>query len=74
MNIDKAFWFHYNKPESKKAGRPKLTLHYLGMCHLVDKLIIKVPTYSFNRKTQPYCIIKGRCNHVNIDNGIAIIS
>lgn len=70
----RVFWFHYNKPESKRAGKPKLTLHYNGICHIVDKLIIKVPTYSFNRNRQPFCVIKGKCNHINIDGGIAIIS
>jgi hypothetical protein len=72
--IKKVFWFHYNKTMSKKIGKPQLTIHYGGKCHIVDALTIKVPTYSYNRNSQPYCVIKGSCKQVEIKEGKAIIS
>jgi hypothetical protein len=53
------FWFHYNKPESTKAGKPKLTLHYRGTCHILDKIETQVPIETKNNKTQPRCVVRG---------------
>lgn len=66
------FWYHYNKPASRKAGRNKLTVHYGGLCHIVDGIDINVRTYSRDRKTQPRCVIAGIANHLSIKNGIFI--
>ncbi len=55
----RAFWFHYNKPLSKKRKRSALTLHYDGKCVPVCAIDCKVPTYTRNRKTQPYCVMAG---------------
>lgn len=69
----RAFWFHYNKPASKKAGKPQLSLHYNKTCYIVDSLNINVRTESYNRTKQPHCIIRGTCKQVLIENGKAII-
>jgi hypothetical protein len=69
----KIFWFHYNKPMSKKAGKPQLTLHYNNTCYIVDSINVNVPTYSYNRSRQPHCVIKGKCNKVCIQGNKAII-
>lgn len=55
-----AFWFHYNKPASARAGRPVLTVHYRGACHLVNDIECNVPTRTRTRKTQPRCVVTGR--------------
>lgn len=68
------FWYHYNKPESKKAGYPKLTLHFRRTCNIIDRIEINVPTYSRNRNSQPYLVIAGEANKIEIINGIAKIS
>lgn len=68
----KTFWVHYNKPASRKAGRNKLTVHFGGMCHIVNGVKIGVPTHSYDRTTQPRCVIKGRANHISIKNGIFV--
>ena len=70
----KTFGFHYNKPASKKAGKTQLTLYYNKVCYIVDSLNINVPTASYNRTKQPHCIIRGKCDKISINNGMAIIT
>ena len=68
----KRFWYHYNKPASKNAGRNVITVHWEGRCYPVNKVICNVPTESHDQKRQPYCIIRGWCMDVNfipIENG-----
>ena len=69
----KVFFFHYNKPASLAAGRPKLSVHFDGKCHIVDHLNCVVPIWSHHQKRQPRCIMKGKCISVSIreiDGGI----
>ena len=69
----KVFWFHYNKPASKKMGKPQITIHYNNQCIIVDNLICKVETFGHIKKSQPYFVIKGKCKEIKIDNKIATI-
>ena len=55
----KRFWYHYNKPESKRQGRNVLTLHYEGKCHLIHSLESHAATETHDRKAQPRCVIRG---------------
>lgn len=57
----KSFWFHYNKPASRKAGKPKLTVHFNKTCYIVDSIAIKCPTESKIRESQPHVVIAGKC-------------
>ncbi len=61
-----AFWFHYNKPESRKQHRNVLTIHYSGACHLVHDIDCRVPISTRHRKDQPRCVLAGK--------GVVIIS
>jgi hypothetical protein len=56
----KAFWFHYNKPESRKAGHPVMTLHYEGKCHYVRSIVCDVPTKTRERNSQPHVVVVGK--------------
>lgn len=67
------FYFHYNKPASLKAGKSQLSVHFRNTCYVVDGIDCKVPTYSYNRKTQPRCVIKGKCSKIEVINGMALI-
>lgn len=67
------FWFHYNKPFSKKANKPQITIHYKGKCLIVDNLNCHVVTNGRIRKIQPYFVIEGRCNTIEIKENIAYI-
>ena len=61
-----AFWFHYNKPESKKRGANVLTVHCQKQCLMIHELDVKVPTKLRHRKTQPHAVLAGR-GRVKID-------
>ena len=47
------FWYHYNKPESKKQGRNVITVHWKDTCYPVNKVICNVPTESHDQKLSP---------------------
>lgn len=57
-----AFWFHYNKPASKQAGHPVLTVHWQGRCHFVRHIQCHVPVQTRERKSQPHVVVAGRGN------------
>jgi hypothetical protein len=60
------FWFHFNKPASKREGRNVLTLHWRGTCHRVHSIRCKTPTETHDRPTQPTCIVRGWAEDVTI--------
>lgn len=73
MKKQKVFWFHYNKPMSTKYGRPKITIHYNGICHIANNIVCNVPTFGHLKKDQPKFVIKGKCNSFEIVDEIAYV-
>lgn len=69
----KAFWFHYNKPASQKAGCPILTVHAAGVCHLVKAIDCEVPIQTRIRTSQPRCVMVGK-GVIRITEGKATIT
>lgn len=69
-NNMKVFWYHFNRPATLKAGKPKITVHFDGKCHIVDG-IAECKSRSHIRKTQPLFVMKGKCNKLEIKGGIA---
>lgn len=69
----RSFFYHYNKPASKAAKKPVISVHYKGQCHLVDNIIVKVPTWGKLRKTQPHFVVCGRAETLKIEEGVAVI-
>lgn len=64
------FWFHFNKPASRREGRNVLTLHWRGTCHRVHAIRCIAPTETHDRATQPTCIVRGWADDVSIiDSG-----
>jgi len=55
-----AFWFHYNKPASRAAGHPVLTVHCQGACHTVRHIECHVPVRTRERKSQPHVVMAGK--------------
>lgn len=55
-----AFWFHYNKPASRAAGHPVLTVHCRGACHTVRHIECHVPVRTRERKSQPHVVMAGK--------------
>jgi hypothetical protein len=73
QNKPKAFYFHYNKPASRAAGKNILTIHHNKQCVLVEDIDCQVPVKTRSRKSQPHCVICGR-GIVNVVNGVAVIT
>lgn len=69
-----SFFYHYNKPESKRTGTEKISLHFQGKCHIVNNVDIRVPTYGKKRKEQPNFVVAGQANDIKIRNKIAYIT
>lgn len=61
-----AFFFHYNKPLSKKLGKNILSIHWQDACHFVEGLRCNVPVHTRNRKRQPHCVITGKAERIEI--------
>jgi len=71
----KTFWYHYNKPASRKVGRPQISIHYNKVCHIVDNIICGVPTKGrITVRRQPHFVMVGRCNSFEIVEGVAYVS
>lgn len=68
-----SFWFHYNKPESKKRGKPVWTIHFKSVCYIAENIICSVNTQTHTRKRQPFGVVKGRAKDVTIINNTATI-
>lgn len=71
------FFFHYNKPASKKAGKPQVSVHYKGVCMIGDaeKLVCNAVTSGKINKKQPHFVMIGESPKVeNVDGAITIHS
>lgn len=65
----RTFFFHFNKPMSKAAGYPRISVHFNKTCQIVDNVVCEVPTHGRIRKTQPVFVMTGKCRmFVIIDN------
>jgi hypothetical protein len=71
----KAYWFHFNKPESKKQGRNVLTVHYAGQCRLVHDIKLRNIDLleTRHRAKQPRCVLAGKgIVTFAVDNGLTV--
>lgn len=59
-----SFYYHYNKPASKIAGYPKLSVHYKDKCYIVDGVVCRTSCFSKNNKRQPFCVMKGMSKEI----------
>ncbi|MEK6881654.1 MAG: hypothetical protein AABY22_18690 [Nanoarchaeota archaeon] len=67
------FYFHFNKPLSKKVGRPQLSIHFQNKCCIVDKITCFVDTESKNNSRQPHCVMRGWADRIIIDKKEATV-
>lgn len=69
-----SFWLHYNKPASAKVGKPVITVHWRGACHLVPNVRCDVPTFGYIRATQPRFVMKGWAYEMRLEkDGTAVL-
>ena len=69
----KRFFFHYNKPEAQRKGRPQVSVHFNKTCHIVDNVSCLVATEGKIKKTQPHFVMQGWAEDIKIENNIAHI-
>ncbi len=62
------FWYHFNKNAWRTRNAISWTVHWKGVCYIVDTITCKVPTYSCERKKQPVAIIKGKARVLEIQH------
>lgn len=70
----RAFFFHFNKPASRKVKEARWSVHQSGVCHIVRDVTfrgVKVKTHY--RSKQPICVLKGR-GVVRVVDGNAFIT
>lgn len=63
------FWFHLNKPATREAlkqkkGVPVWTLHYRGVCHLVESIKCLAQTETKANKHQPIAVVSGKASNI----------
>jgi hypothetical protein len=63
----RVYFYHYNKPSSRAAKKPLMSVHFNKKCHIVDHVQCMVPCATFHRKIQPFCVMKGKCSSVVIN-------
>lgn len=73
MNKKYSFFFHYNKPQSKLNNKPIISIHYRGNCMLVENIVCNVPTKGKINKRQPFFVVCGKAQSIEIINKIAFI-
>lgn len=59
-NDNRIFYYHYDKPNSELAGKPRISIKYKGECYNVSNVICDVPTAGYIRNKQPHYVIRGR--------------
>lgn len=69
-----SFFFHYNKPKSKSAGYPILSLHFRRKCLFLKSIDCKVSVKTKNNKRQPHLVLKGKTKKIEILNESALLS
>lgn len=55
------FWFQCNKPASVRRGKPQISVHVQGQCHIFDNVRCEVRTEGIARRRQPYFVMVGEC-------------
>ncbi len=62
----KMVFLHYNKPASRAAKKPLMSVHFNKKCYVVDHIHCNVALETSHRKRQLYCVLKGQCFNVVI--------
>jgi len=54
------FYFHFRKCDKK------MSVHFKGVCHVVDEVSCEVPCHTKRNKRQPYLVMQGVATNVCI--------
>ena len=61
------FFYHYNKHQDKWS------IHFLGKCHIVDKIICNTAVESKKNNRQPKAVMQGFSKLIDISDDVGII-
>lgn len=65
------FFYHLNKPETKKQNRVVWTIHWKGVCTHVHDIRVNVPTFTRSQtKRQPWAVVVGDASEIDIDSAL----
>ena len=67
MNKQYRFFYHYYKAKNK------MSVHFRGVCHVVNNVECKVACQTKWSKKQPNLTMIGYAKNVEINNGVASI-
>ena len=70
----RAFFYHYNKHLSAKAGHPIMTVHLGGKCYFARSLQVDVACVTKERKVQPRLVLHGYCSGISITDNLITLS
>lgn len=70
------FFYHLNKPETKKRGEIVWTVHWKNQCLWANHIVCNCKTWTREQtKRQPYAVVVGDAETVEIDSeGTAVIT
>jgi hypothetical protein len=66
------FFYHYNKNQTTEE-KVRWSLHYKGVCHIVDDIKCNVLTETKSNGRQPRGIVRGFCSNIEIKDDVATI-
>jgi len=67
------FTFHFNRDKAETSGESEVLLHFDGQSESVKNVVCNVPTTGqFNEET-PKFVMKGKCETIEIRDGVAYI-
>lgn len=69
-----SFFFHFNKPASLQRGKTTISVHFKGVCHLVDNVACHVESYGRIRKSSPKFVMAGKARYLDIINDKACLT
>jgi hypothetical protein len=56
------FWFHYNKPMSRKMDMAVWTVHWKDKCYQVLNIQCNTDSETHDRNSQPHAIMRGKAH------------
>jgi len=60
------FWFHYNKPMSRKIGMAVWTVHWRGKCYQALNIKCNTITETHEKSRQPHAVVRGMAHTLEL--------
>lgn len=67
------FFYHFNKPMTKKSGYVHWSIHFRNKCYIVRSIECNVNTQTKENKTQPLGVVIGFASNILVNKDKATI-